>query len=117
MNDADEEVEMTLVNPPQVATHTLMASVSVYTAEQWTEVYELLCHLTSHLGPRFPRASVSSYDLRDEDGVEENTEYFDEWTVHRAQMAMRKAGLSEERTIAVLNELSNAGILLRERPR
>lgn len=101
--------------------HLISLSVGVATPEQWDHVHSRFVVMQKEWAQDHPGVTISSYLTdNEEDGVEEQSEYYDENTLNKAREAaesvIRSFGLGgTDLSGAIINEMLNAGILFRER--
>lgn len=108
--------------PSEKPTHSLSVSVSVH-QKDYAYVCGLFTRVFRDLGATHPSASMTSVALDIEDDGPEDSEdlYYDEETLFKARRAMSKVLFSRTHlsfdalVTDLINELLNAGIVLRER--
>lgn len=98
-------------------THHLSLNMMVQT-DQWDVCYRRFIELMREFSDTVPHVSINSYLTdNDEDGVEENGEYYDEFTLFKVVASFQAAGIPDKVAEQVIQEMQNRGILFREHRR
>jgi hypothetical protein len=96
-------------------THSLGINVMVSSDEEWERAYGSITRMSARMGRIYPSVTVHSYLLDDEPGVDEQTEYFDAYTVPKVRDALMSTGLNRLQAEDAITAMEMAGILFRER--
>lgn len=97
-----------------------LVSLSVGTtgAEDFFSTYQDMSELAANLGANHEYVSVTATVVGDDTEDDEPEElYYDEFTLLKVMKALRENGMSRDQVEIAINDMQNAGILFRERPR